>query len=338
MTNLTDSVTGVELISTTTWGVLSLLLKFIVNPVLGAAGIFSNTINLVVFYKVGLTDGVSQNFFILSISDGMFAAIAFVNSLGYILQETVYSGVGGQELQVQRVYWASFFASTFPQTVSMIVTVVIAVVRCCCVAMPLRVKYLITAPRQLAAILVSCGATTAVLLYVFTPMKTIYMLNPRTDRRVAVLVGYRWSTYAVFSSVVFYASFTIIIACVLILSVSLKRSSKFRESSTGGNSGSDSESRRDARVVKTVVFVSIVYICCVSPHLVFSVVKVFTPGFSPQGPYRQINQLFLMFSEASLLLNVNINIVVYVLFNTRYRVSLLALLGRNLEPGKSEKA
>ena len=338
MTNLTDSVTNVGLFSDSTWGALSLLLKFIVNPVLGTAGVFSNFINIVVFYKIGLSDGVSQNFFILSISDGLSATIALVNSVAYILQETVYSGVGGPELQVQRVYWALFFAVTFPQNASVVITVVIAVVRCCCVAMPLRVKYLITAPRQLAAILVSCGATTAVLLYVFTPVKTIYLRNPHTNRRFAVLVGYHWSTYTVFGSIVFYASFTIIITCVLILSISLKRSSKFRESSAAGNSGSDSESRRDARVVKTVVFVSIVFICCFTPSLIFSIVKVFIPGFSPQGPYRQANQLFLMFNETCLLLNVDINIFVYVLFNTRYRTSLLTLLGRNLEPSKSEKA
>ncbi|GFR67988.1 chemosensory receptor B [Elysia marginata] len=310
--------------------ILGVLFKLVLNPALAAAGICSNCINVLVFLRIGLSDGVTQNFFILSLSDGLCCVIASVNSIAYILQQTVppTTGLGAVELLIQRVYWACFFAVTFPMNISIVTTVVIAVVRCCCVAMPFRVKYLLTASRQLVAILVSSGAVVGVLLYVFTPMRTVYLRNPETNRLYAVLVGYRWATYTAFTSVTLYSSFTIVIGCVVILSASLKKSFKFRESSSGSSVGSESDKGRDMRVVKTVVFVSVAFICCFLPHLTFTLLKVFMAEFSPQGRFKNENQLFLMMNEACLLISANMNIFIYLLCNTRYRTAFRAVVGK----------
>ncbi|KAK3755886.1 hypothetical protein RRG08_056154 [Elysia crispata] len=128
------------LISDITLRYFGLIFKLVLNPILGILGISANGINLAVFYKMGLSDGVTQNFFILSISDCLVAATALVNSASYILQTTVFSGSGVAELHANVVYWTSVVAVIFPQKVSLVTTVVIAVVRCCCVAMPLQVK------------------------------------------------------------------------------------------------------------------------------------------------------------------------------------------------------
>ncbi|GFR77022.1 chemosensory receptor A [Elysia marginata] len=327
MHNNTESLVAEGIVSEDVLRLVGLLSKFIVNPTLGAAGICSNVLNVLVFITIGLSDGVTQNFFILSISDGLFCAIAFINSLAYILQQTIFTAAGSAELLVQRVYWASLFAVTFPQNVSIVTTVVIAVVRCCCVAMPFRVKYLLTANRQLVAILVSSGAAIAVLLFVFTPMRTIYLRHPRTNRLYAVLVGYRWATYTVFAGVTFYSSFIIVIVCVIILSISLNRSSKFRETSAVNKVVPEADKGRDMRVVKTVVFVSVMFICCFLPHLIFSLLKVFIAEFSPQGKYKNENQPFLMLSETCLVINANMNIFIYLFCNARYRGKLRAVLG-----------
>ncbi|KAK3776177.1 hypothetical protein RRG08_063720 [Elysia crispata] len=306
-----------------------LLFKLIFNPALGVAGITLNFINTMVFFKMGLGDGVTQNFCILSISDGVFASVALINSVAYVLQKTVICEAGGIELEIQRVYWGSFFAVTFPQNVSLITTVVIAVVRCCCVAMPLRVKFVLTAKRQLAAILILSSAAIFVLVYVFSPMKTIYLRNPQTNKRFAVLVGYHWGIYTLFASVTFYTSFITVIVCVVILSINLSRSSRFRETSASGSSNYDSDGRRDTRVVKTVVLVAAVFVCCLTPHLLFSLIKVFIAEFSPKGRYRNENQLFLMVSETFLLLNTIVNIFIYLIFNTRYLKTFKTLFGKD---------
>ena len=184
--------------------------------------------------------------------------------------------------------------------------------------MPLRVKFVLTAQHQLAAILILSSAAIFVLVYVFSPMKTIYLRNPQTNKRFAVLVGYHWGIYTLFASVTFYTIFITDIVCVVILSINLSRSSRFRETSASGSSNYDSDGRRDTRVVKTVVLVAAVFVCCLTPHLLFSLIKVFIVEFSPKGRYRNEKQLFLMVSETFLLLNTIVNILIHLIFNTRH--------------------
>ena len=320
------------LISDITLRYFGLIFKLVLNPILGILGITANGVNLAVFYKMGLSDGVTQNFFILSISDGLVAATALVNSASYILQTTVFSGSGVAELHANVVYWTSVVAVIFPQKVSLVTTVVIAVVRCCCVAMPLQVKYIITARRQLVAILFFSVGTTCVLLYTFASMTITYEQSYKTNITYVIFAGTDWSTYTVFASIYFNMSFIIVIVCLVILSRSLTQSSKFRENMASASTDSDSatqskDRRRDARIIQTVVFVSVVFIVCYLPHIILSVVKMFELEFSSTGIYRNANKIFLMVNETFLLINVNMNIYIYVLCNARYRSVFQSMFG-----------
>ncbi|GFS19509.1 chemosensory receptor A [Elysia marginata] len=328
MSNRTAPVIPGGIISDEVYNLLGFIIQLVINPSLGIVGICSNFINIVTFLKIGLSDGVTQNFFILSVSDGLSSIIVFISSLSYILQQTIFAGVQRVELQLQALYWACYYSATFPQSISVLTTVVIAVVRCCCVAMPFKVRYFLTAKRQLVAILVASGATIGLLLFTFSPMKTVHLRNPQTNRLFAVLVGYRWATYTAFAGSLLYASFILVIVCVIILSISLNRSSKFRESSASNSASSESDKRKDTRVVKTVVLVSVVFIICFSPPSIFSIMKAFIGNFSLQGRYRKESRLFLMFIETFYLINANMNIYIYLLCNTRYRNTFKALFGK----------
>ena len=154
---------------------LGLLFKLILNPSLGVFGLCANTINVMIFYRVGVSDGLTQNFFILAISDGGVAAASLANSLAYILQHRVFVDLGKSKNSAQVVYWCTLLGGIFPHSVSMVTTVVIAVVRCCCVAMPLKVKFLITARRQLAVILVYSSITAFILIYSFSPAHVVIL-------------------------------------------------------------------------------------------------------------------------------------------------------------------
>ncbi|GFS04665.1 chemosensory receptor A [Elysia marginata] len=306
---------------------LGVLFKLVLNPTLGTMGTCANAINIVVFYRMGLSDGVTQNFFILAVSDGCIAFGSLISSAAYLLQTTVYLGVGGPEYQVQVVYWTTLLVGSFLQNTSLVTTVVIAVVRCCCVAMPLQVKHLLTAPRQLAAILVFSGGSIAALIYFFSPAHAVVVYNPLTNSSLAFLADLRWYEYTLFSNTFFYIGFIIVIICAIILTISLKRSSRFRETSASGyssTSGSAADAqvkdgRREARVVKTVVFVAIVFILCYIPSMVFTVTGSVVSEFSANGDYRNANMLTLMVTETSLLVNAAVNICIYYFHNSRYR-------------------
>ncbi|GFN95594.1 chemosensory receptor a [Plakobranchus ocellatus] len=311
---------------------LSLVFRSILCPILAVIGVFTNVINMAVFHKMGLSDGVTQNFFILSVSDFFMALVTMINGLIYILMTHFYNGEGGSsEKNTQILNWATILAVCFPQNVSLITTVVIAVVRCCCVAMPLRVKFLVTASRQLAVILFFSFSATVFLLYAFAPIQVIFVDNPLTNSSLAVFVNLEWLTYTLLTNICFYSGFFIVIVCVIILAISLYRSSHFRQKSASGGSSSDDsqikERRRETRVVITVVFVSVVSIVCYLPTLVFAVLGEVVKEYSAFGIYRNSNSFTLIIMAVALLINLNVNIFIYYFFNTRYRNVFMALFG-----------
>ncbi|GFS15369.1 peptide receptor GPCR [Elysia marginata] len=319
---------------------IGLILKMYVNPLLGLGGIVINIINTFIFYKMGLSDGVTQNFLILSIFDGILAAAALVNSLSYILMNTIYTRGGPVAENLQAVFWASVVSWPFSQIVSCITTTVIAVVRCCCVAMPLRVKQVLTARRQLAAIAAFSLGVDSVLVYVFEPTHLVRFTNPSTNISQVAYEGARYDLLNIFTNIFLYITFVIVILCLIILIISLNRSSKFRDQSSkvSGANEKKGEKSREVRVVQTVILVAAIFIIFNTPTIVLSIVRQVTPGFSVRGHLRELYDFFIIFMETSLLLNVVANIFVYVGFNTRYRNILLESIGRSRSDAKLLKA
>ncbi|KAK3763823.1 hypothetical protein RRG08_050187 [Elysia crispata] len=331
MDNSTSNFVAKGLISDAALASLSVLIKLILTPTVGIMGLCANVINIVVFYKMGLTDGVTQNFFILSISDGCISIVSLVNSVAYILYTKVYVGLGGPEYQAQVVYCVTLLSGTFPQSVSLVTTTVIAVVRCLCVAIPLHVKFLMTAWRQLAVILTISSCSASVILYSFIPSRAILVYNPLTNSSFIMIVDLKWVEYTIYSNVTSYIGFIIVIICVIILIISLNRSSSFREKTTSGSSTSAGEQTKDGsketRIIKTVVFVSVVFILCHLPAIALTLIGTVVKEFSSDGLYRNANSLNLMVMEMFMVISATVNIFIYYFFNRRYRIVFSATFG-----------
>ena len=334
----------IELITDAILSYTAVVLKMVLNPILGVVSVCANLTNMAVFSKMGLSNGVNQNFFILSLSDSLIAVTALVNSAAYVCQVIlkVYGKtLGGSNTDAQIVYWAAFFAFPFGQNFSLITTVVIALVRCCCVAMPLRVKDVLTARRQLAAILLFSAISSSVYLYAFYPLRVEYGRDPEDNSTVAFMVDAVWVVYIGFNNATFFGGFIVVAVCATILSLSLYRSVRFRKSFSSGKTrtGSglspphaDAQTRarqRDARVVKTVVMVSFSFIVCNLVTIIYLVLFLALSGFGPLGRFANANQFTLMITETFALVNATVNIFIYASYTTRYRATLSPMLGRN---------
>ncbi|GFO26221.1 peptide receptor gpcr [Plakobranchus ocellatus] len=309
---------------------IAIILKLYINPGLGFGGTISNIINTFMFYKMGLSDGVTQNFLILSIFDGILSTCATINSLCYILLNTIFTRGSPTAHNLQAVLWATVISWPFSQTISCITTSVIAVVRCCCVALPLQVKQVLTARRQLAAIFVFSACTQGVLLQVFIPSYLLKITDPRTNITQAVYVGQDYETLNIFTNIFLYITFVIIIVCLVILTISLNQSSKFRDKSSSSNEKSKEKSR-EIRVVQTVILVALIFILCNLPTIILSIIRQFVDGFSLQGHRRKFYDFFLVIVETALLLNAFVNIFIYLSFNTRYRTNFNGMFGASSE-------
>ena len=120
-----------EPISAGMYSYLQVAFNLILIPFLGLAGTLFNIINLIVFYKMGLSDGVTRNFFILALSYGLFATNTFINKILLILRTVVriYIGYGRKALVIHHTYHFRYFSMSYLQNYSLITTFVISVVR-----------------------------------------------------------------------------------------------------------------------------------------------------------------------------------------------------------------
>ncbi|GFO26207.1 peptide receptor gpcr [Plakobranchus ocellatus] len=268
------------------------ILKLYVNPALGLGGILVNIINTFIFYKMGVSDGVTQNFLILSVFDGILSVCAAINSLCYILLTTIFTRGGPTAHNLQAVLWSTVTSWPFSQTVSTITTIVIAVVRCCCVALPLQVKQVLTVRRQLAAICIFSACVIAVLLYVFIPSKLTILTDPTTNITRAVYTDQNYGTLNIFTNIFLYTTFIIMIVCVVILTISLNQSSKFRDKSSSSNEKSK-EKNREIRVVQTIILVALIFIICKLPTIIIAIIRQLVDGFSLQGHRRKLTLLLV---------------------------------------------
>ena len=328
-----------EVISDAVFSYLAVIFKMVLNPILCVLGFCTNVINAAVFFRMGLSDGVTQNFFILAVSDGLNTAVLLTNSFAFIGQKifVAYSGYSNLAVIAQIVYRASYSATLFPYYLSIITTTVIAIVRCCCVAMPLKVKYLLTARRQLAAIFLLSGTSHCVLIYILSSVYLNFGINSLTNTTIAYYGGVNsfWST--VLANSIFGGCFITVTICLIILSVSLARASKFRHSSTmatpvpgrlpsvSGSSNLSRDKGRDARIVRTVVLISAIFIVSNIPIIMFFILRITLTGFVPFGENKNASEFMMMMVETFALFNVIANIFIYVFFNTRYRTTFNAM-------------
>ncbi|KAK3704964.1 hypothetical protein RRG08_017756 [Elysia crispata] len=310
---------------------VGLVLKMYLNPALGVSGIFINIINTGIFYNMGLSDGVSQNFLILSVFDGVLAAAASVNSVCYILLETVFTRGGKTAENLQTVFWSSIVAWPFSQIVSCVTTAVIAVVRCCCVALPLRVKRVLTARRQLAVIVLFSASFDGILLYVFSSGRFVHILDAQTNVSNIFLIGQDYGTLNIFTNIFFYTNFAVVVICLAILTINLGKASKFRQLSTASqlNTEKPKEKSRETRIVQTVTLVSAIFVLYNVPTIVQSILRQFLYGFSSRGQHKNLYNFFLVLIETTMLLNVDVNIFIYLSYNSRYRTIFTNMLTSN---------
>lgn len=126
--------------------------------------------------------------------------------------------------------------------------------------------------------------------------------------------------YAVNSLSVPSATFIIIVACTIILSMGLKRATEWRKKST--QSQGDRTGNRNQKVGRMVVTISTLFIICFIPINISMLAMAFDPELSFSGKHFNI---VVVLSGLSLLLesiNSSMNVFIYYKMSTKYRETL----------------
>ncbi|KAI8772752.1 neuropeptide receptor 15 [Biomphalaria glabrata] len=266
------------------------------NFIISFTGIFTNVIVITVFTKQGFKDSVN-------ISMTTIAAWDLVKSLGGAMQRM--SGPIGLWSPSAAQSWSNIclvifnYLVSFATYVTSVLAAYVAVERCLCVMMPLKVKWLLTPTVSF----VICGMVSFVVFGCFAVIFGIYDIVWVWDSRYnASIAIYQYNEFSTVHSVALFAyynlsgtlwpliSLVIIVISAVIISAKLREASKFRsQHHTGGtakptkhdNSGSDKAKKtkpitnRDQKVVKMLLVIIVLYIVNLSPRVAHYLAKYF---------------------------------------------------------------
>ena len=307
-------------------------------PAIILFGLLSNIINISVFLKTGAKDNVTTLLLSLALSDLAFLTLISPTVAGYIIIYLDGSNAMrfGSDILFHLFYWPAFTA----YDLSALISVSLGVMRCACVAMPLKFKLVFTRSRTIKWVMFLVVLAVSLRL----PVLTIHRISWRTDAQTNQSIPYMKVVNVENMSrindilnrgTVVYILYITMVTCVIILNVKLYQASKIRRSFTTGlakapdgapdKPAAQGLSSKDMQVVKSVVLVCTIFILSQLPFLLVSTSRLISPDFKYD---QQLRYVFAIFSQISLTcssVNASVNIFVYYTYNSKYKSVLRGL-------------
>jgi hypothetical protein len=318
-----------------------------VVSILGSA---SNIINIRTFIAMGLTDGVTVSFLLLSIFDLSFLVVSFCYGISIGLN--IIEKKSNLRFQIEPYGLFVFFGNVMIllNVTNTLTTTFVAVARCMCVAKPLQFK--ITFSRSRTIFLNIGFATFAMAIYI--PILAHMGMLPKTDKKTNITRPSLWiskdrqvikdGVWLVINTILPFLTEVIIMVCVFVMARSLRTASKFRQASTLtstqiapqiGNpekknnfttTSSDKMRGKDQRVVQQVILISIVYIICNTPKILISIVSAIEPQFTVLDLFDNLYLCVHSLQKYFEIFNASVNTIIYYNYNTKFRTKLRLLV------------
>ena len=147
-------------------------------------GFVSNIINIIVFLKAGAKDNVTVLLLSLAASDLVFITLSTIPACSKLIQALATSYSWPVDYYIFRflLYWPAFTS----YDLSAYISVSLGVMRCACVAMPLKFKVIFTKSRTIKWVMFL--VVLAVSLRI--PVLTIHRISWKTDLQTNVSSPY----------------------------------------------------------------------------------------------------------------------------------------------------
>lgn len=212
--------------------ICTVILQQSVKVALRVIGVVTNLLTLAVFWRSGLGDGISVVFFALTVSDLMCMALYLTAT------QFVYADLTLLVRPYVSLYWVGyilpFYAITF-YIISILITVFLAVQKCCCVALPLTFKDKFSRNRCIAVIVcIYLGIFALYVLYTIS----VFPFHPGFDYSTnsTRLIFKKTIVFPIIKSFAYIfipiVSEVIVLFCTILLTIKLEQSAKFRMSVT----------------------------------------------------------------------------------------------------------
>ena len=295
-------------------------------------GFTSNIVSIVVFLKAGANDNVGVLLIALAMSDITFLALHAPTACGFLMDTFVRSYPWPFDFRIifYLLYWRAFTA----YDLSMYISVSLGVMRCACVAMPLKFKLVFTKRKTILWVVFLVALVITLRLPVLTIHSIGWETNPWTNKSMPVLLTRNIRSMSRVNDILnrgilIYLAYITMIICVCVLSLKLHQAAQIRRSCTTGGSQSSGQtsdktatktmSTKDLQVVKSVVLVCIIFVIAQLPFVISSSIRLINPEFDSNGRLRHLFSIFSQISVTFAYLNASINIFVYYNYNSKYR-------------------
>ncbi|XP_059157397.1 uncharacterized protein LOC131941852 [Physella acuta] len=316
------------MISNSMLNVIMLALSVILHGVLSLAGVLSNSVNVLVFIRLGLKDSMSVGLWALSFTDLVVSALQLGGCISYLVA-IIYPRNLIDIWYIGRFYfsWARYVG----YFISCWITTIIVLERCYCVVSPFRVRQVFTKTKCVMFIIAICVVHIAMLVPVYTfphfewgrystgekdenGTDTYYMqiklhLTVESAKSQFIINIMEGVVLSVTSQV-------LIILCTVWMIYSLKSSSRIRSSQDCKNV--NNLSAREKRLVKVVILLAIIQTACNIPRFfVTIVVHHVLPGVQ-LGTYNNLGILMWEVANVFSTTCCVINIFVYLTLNANF--------------------
>ncbi|XP_059157398.1 uncharacterized protein LOC131941853 [Physella acuta] len=246
-------------------------LSVILNGIIAIAGVLSNSVNVLVFIRLGLKDSMSVGLWALSFTDLVVSVLHLCRCTSYLFA-IMYPFSQVDYWIIGRFYfgWARYVC----YFISCWITTLIALERCYCVVSPFKVKQVFTKTKCVAFILVMCAIHIAMLIQIYvypffqwgrystdqkdTNGSDIYFMQMKLQMTVETAQA-QFNMNIVVGVVLSVTSQVLIILCTVWMIYSLKSSSRIRKSAISRHrERADNLSPREKRLVKIVIMLAII--------------------------------------------------------------------------------
>ncbi|CAG5115475.1 unnamed protein product [Candidula unifasciata] len=308
---------------------LSFINFVILTGSISSLGVVFNIINIIVFIQLGFKDPLNISLLGLAIADtGSLLPMIWISICNNPLLAQQYSHLNFQGIQHLTAGWPHVCFSR----ISSLLTAFITLERHLCVALPLKIKSIITPRRRINIVVSIFIISTVGVIPTYFGAGLGPTLNWATNMTTIGLVYYT-NGQNIENAAIMFSTFTQLLAFVVVtistlgLVQTLQQKSKWRQT-TSSSSNNTSISNRDQKTVKLVVIISVIFIASYLP-ISMSLLGMLSYGeFTMVGMYRNLLLAFATVFFCLESFNASVNIFVYLIMSSKYRNKFMSIFNR----------
>ncbi|KAK3783905.1 hypothetical protein RRG08_048684 [Elysia crispata] len=283
-------------------------------------GVLSNIANILIFYKMGFSSPSNISLFCLALVDLLILCYILIVSFGnhplFVGADLPFSLPDAARTGALVYYGCSAISSW--------ITAIITVERSCCVAYPMKVNRIFTRKTIIGLIGIMVIYQIASGLPRSFGVRFTWTVSPQTNRTLVTFVIFRprlvVASYLASFSVPSLLCFAVVLVGTVFMIAKLKLSRQLRNSMTGSGNDTNILSDKDIRLVRSMVFICIIFIVGSAPGILMNIAGIAYPPLHADNPYlRHFYVTFFAISMMFLAIHSSVNIFVYLTMGTNFK-------------------